>query len=119
MNRLSLNPQKTKYIIIKAPRAKCDLTGLNISINGMPLSRVGTECKERSTKFLGVYIDDTLNWKSHVEYINNKISKSLFIIKRANHLLSTECFRTLYFALIHPYRPRDRSNLFNKNGQKV
>ena len=102
-NLLSLNPQKTKYIVIKAPRVKCDLTGLNISINGTPLSRVGTGCAEQSTKFLGVHIDDTLSWKSHMDYINKKISKSLYIIRQASRLLSTECLRTLYFALIHPY----------------
>ena len=47
-------------------------------------------------------IDDKLSWKSYVEYISNTISKSLFIIKQANHLLSTECLSTLYFALTHP-----------------
>lgn len=100
---ITKSTQKNKYIIIKAPQIKCKFTGLNIYINGTSLSRVGTGCEEKSTKFLGVHIDDTLCWKSHVDYINKKISKSLFIIKQASHLLSTECLRTLYFALIHPY----------------
>ena len=31
----------------------------------------------KSTKFLGVIIDDKLKWKEHLQYIKNKISKSI------------------------------------------
>ena len=35
-NRLSLNPQKTKFIIIKPSKAKFEFSGLNLLINGIP-----------------------------------------------------------------------------------
>ena len=51
-NRLSLNPTKTKFIIIKAPNQKCDCTGLSIKINGTPLIQIANNLEEKSTKFL-------------------------------------------------------------------
>jgi len=50
-----LYPLKTKYIIITAPRANYDLTGLNISINGTPLNRVAYDVRKEIQNFL-VYI---------------------------------------------------------------
>ena len=40
-NKLSLNAGKTKYIVIREPYDKSDITGLSISINGVPLSQIG------------------------------------------------------------------------------
>ena len=36
----------------------------------------------KSTKFLGVVIDDRLLWQEHVAYLENKLKSSLFVIKQ-------------------------------------
>ena len=38
-------------------------------------------------KYLGLLLDHTLSWKDHVEYIGNKISKRLGILRRARQVL--------------------------------
>jgi len=85
-NRLSLNPQKTKFIIIKPSKAKFEFSGLNLLINGTPLERIGKEYKEESTQFLGVLFDESLTWKHHINHINKTISKSLFAIKQVRNI---------------------------------
>ena len=40
------------------------------------------------TKFLGVIIDDQLNWQSHMKQIVTKLHKNYYIIKKASRLLS-------------------------------
>ena len=102
-NRLSLNSKKTKYIVIRSPFIKCDFSGLNLFINGASLSRIGKNLKEESTKFLGISIDEHLSWKYHIEQMNNKISRALFMLKQVKHVLPLKSLRTLYFALIHPH----------------
>ena len=102
-NRLSLNPQKTKFIIIKPSKDKLDLSGLKLLINGIPLGRIGIGFEEESSKFLGVILDESLTWKQHINYVNKKISKSLFAIKQVKNILNTDSLKTLYFALIQPH----------------
>ena len=55
------------------------------------------------TKFLGVYIDQHLTWKTHVNFIAAKISKSVGLLYKAKHYLHSKSFLTLYYALIYPY----------------
>ena len=55
-NKLSLNAGKTKYIIIKPRQRHCDISGRNISINNVSLTRIGNNCPETSTKHLGKYL---------------------------------------------------------------
>ena len=102
-NRLSLNAKKTKYIITRSPHNKCDFSDQNLYINNVALTRVGNNCDEESTKFLGVYIDEFLTWKHHVKHVNNKISRSLFMIKKVKNILPQNCLLTLYFSMVHPY----------------
>jgi hypothetical protein len=102
-NQLSLNANKTKYILIRPKQSHCNLEGLNLMINGNALQRVGDGCHESSTKFLGIYLDEFLTWKHHIKNVKNKISRALFAIKQVKHVLPYDILRTLYLALIHPH----------------
>ena len=102
-NRLSLNAKKTKYLVIKSPQQQCDLSNLYITINEINLERIGKDCKEQSTKFLGVYIDENLSWKAQISHMNIQISRSLYMLKQVKHCLPMESLRTLYYTLIHPH----------------
>ena len=95
--------KKTKYIVIREPYDKSDITGLSLLINGVPLNQIGNAYGEKSTKFLGIYIDEFLTWNHHLTHINNKISRALFMIRQAKHFLPVASLRTLYFAMIHPH----------------
>ena len=53
-NRLSLNPNKTKYIVLRTPHQRCDITNHSIIINGTPLGQIGQSIDEPCTQFLGV-----------------------------------------------------------------
>lgn len=102
-NRLSLNPNKTKYIVFKAGNRTCDYKGLNVIINDTTLQQVGSMFINKTTKFLGIYVDESLSWKYQLMHINNKISRSLYGIKQVKHFLPYASLKTLYSALIHPY----------------
>ena len=42
------------------------------------------------TKFLGIYIDDKLNWKYHINTVRSKLSKVAAIIYRASCLINQD-----------------------------
>jgi len=102
-NRLSLNPTKTKYIIIRPHQQQCNFTGLNVAINSTILKRIGNDCEEKSVTFLGIFIDENLSWKYHMAHVNKRISSALFSIKQVKNILPKDCLRALYFALIHSH----------------
>ena len=54
-------------------------------------------------KFLGVIVDQHLNWKDHISMISQKISKSCGIIYRIRNTLDIKSKRLIYYSLIHPY----------------
>ena len=102
-NKLCLNPTKTKYIVIKPNNHICHYDNLSIMINGTKLSQIGNQFDEQSTTFLGVYIDESLSWKHHINHINKKISRALFCIKQVKNFLPTNTLKILYYCRINPY----------------
>ena len=63
------------------------------------------EALQRVTKakFLGVIVDQHLNWKDHISMISHKISKSCGIISRIQNTLDIKSKKMIYYSLIHPY----------------
>ena len=61
-NKLSLNFDKTHYIFFRSIR-KCPVKIKHLKIDNEILMHV------KDTKFLGVIIDEHLNWASHIETI--------------------------------------------------
>jgi len=80
-NRLSINANKTKYIVIRPPSLRGDLSNENIFIGETKLCRICDDCYETSVQFLGILIDENLTWKHHLSHLNKKISRALFSIK--------------------------------------
>ena len=55
------------------------------------------------TKFLGILIDEGLNWKEHINLIKSKLSKTVSIVGRCNNILDKEALYILYCTLFLPY----------------
>jgi hypothetical protein len=72
-NKLSINIQKSSYMIFKT-RQKRYIPEFSIEINNTKIKRVN------EVVFLGVVLDENLSWKRHISHISRKISKSIGII---------------------------------------
>ena len=48
--------------------------------------------QEKETVFLGVIMDEHLNWKSEISHVANKVSKSTGIIRKSSFYLCTKSF---------------------------
>ncbi len=53
--------------------------------------------------FLGVIIDHKLCWKSHINHVKTKMSKSIAILNRIKQILNEKTLYILYCAVIVPY----------------
>ena len=95
VNKLSLNISKTHYIIFT--RQKAHASDISINVKNVAIDRVS------HTKFLGVVIDEKLNWKYHIDHIRKKLSKCTGILIKARKYLPKECLRNLYFTFAYPY----------------
>src|SRR5688572_15107072 len=96
-NKLSLNLDKTNYILFRSHRKLSSINSYTLCIDGYPITQV------TSSKFLGVILDQHLSWKDHIEAISSKIAKNVGILKRASNLLPPHVRLTLYYTLIYPY----------------
>ena len=93
-NRISLNYDKTKFIIFTYGRA-INFPLIQIAGNGIDqVSKI---------KFLGLIVDYNLSFKDHISYIGSKISKSIGIFYKIRDFLPTHILRNLYYSFIHPY----------------
>ena len=96
-NKLTLNLDKTNYIIFRAYKKALPISYPNLCIMGTPITQV------QSSKFLGVYVDQHLSWKEHISNISTKIAKNLGILTRISRILPPQTRTALYYTLIHPY----------------
>ena len=96
-NRLSLNLKKKNKLIVFKPCQKRTNQTIQLLINSPKIDQV------KETVFLGVIMDENLNWKSEISHVANKVSKCTGIIRKSSFYLSTKTLRTLYFSLVYPY----------------
>ena len=90
-NKLSLNYSKTKYFLIK-PFAKVSYTDeYSVSIRGIQLGNC------HLAKYLGVIIDENLNWKPYVLYLQKKLFAAAGIIAKMHYYLKEKNLVALYY----------------------
>ena len=87
VNQLSLNINKTSYIIFSIK--KSTLVDASLSINGKAIKQI------EYVKFLGIILDKNMSWSQHIHYIRGKISKGIGILCRARKIFKTEIFTNI------------------------
>ena len=92
--KFSLNVVKSNFLIIR-PHKNNRI--VNLKINDENLKQ------ETSSKYLGVLIDDELNWKHHINQLNTKISKSIGILYKLRHVIPKSTLVTLYNSFIQSH----------------
>ena len=115
-NKLGVNILKTKYLIFRMKSKKIEPNVPNVLYNenepGQPFdntlvtvlerfhdNHASTEC--RAYKYLGIYLDEYLTLDAHTTHIISKLSRSLYCIKQAKHIIPLSGMNALYQSLIH------------------
>ena len=80
-----------------------EIDGIQHPENIYPVQYVNKNSPIPAIKFLGVYLDQNLNFKYHINQINSRISKSLFSIRRVKNVLTPVALKSLYYSLIHSH----------------
>lgn len=79
INKLQLNVNKTKVMLVRGVRKKVTESNLKIKLSNTVLKVVS------EIKYLGVIIDKNLNFSAHVNYLGSKIGSKLGILRRSRH----------------------------------
>ena len=94
-NKLSVNYSKTSYMIISNKSLKPSLFKLILNDNNIkPLKHV---------KYLGVLLDNKLNWKAHISNLRSKLSKISVVFYKLRYFVPFRCLRTVYFSLVQSH----------------
>ena len=98
-NKLSLNVDKTKWLLFHplSKRQSLSQTLCYLLIENIHIKR------EYVTIFLGIFIDENLSWKQHIDIVSSKISKSIAILSKSRDVLSKQCIKQLYISFIRNY----------------
>ena len=70
-NKLSLNLKKTNYILFCK---KYHAHNYKLSLDNTYIDEV------KSVKFLGIYIDSCMNWKTHTKHVEKKLAAGLYVL---------------------------------------
>ena len=81
-NKLSLNFDKTNYMIINKHPAKSVDLDFNLGINGVSLERV------HSVKYLGVVIDDKSSWAERLKHLFLQLARHSGIFYRLQNVIT-------------------------------
>ena len=95
-NKLCFNTDKTNYVIFRTPQ-KIITHDLKLYINCYSIKQTSY------VKYLGIYIDCHLNWKTQIHNISKKIQRSIGILSKLRYYVTFNILLQLYYSLIYPF----------------
>ena len=98
-NKLAVNAKKTRYIVIASPNK------LTNGLDHDPVINIHNQSIEtmHCYKYLGIEIDESLNWQVHVEIICKKVSAGLGALKRIRDFVPHRILLKIYDILVSRY----------------
>ena len=95
-NKLSLNVSKTKFMIFRFPQRKLKLQ-IDLQIANTPIEKVS------AFDFLGLTVNENLNWNNHICKISTKLSKIIGILKRLHSILPRPQLLLIAYIILFSY----------------
>ena len=57
----------------------------------------------QKVKYLGVRVDNSLDWREQIKLISSKVSKALDLLKHAKNFLPESPLKSLYLSIVEPH----------------
>ena len=96
-NKLHINEDKVFYIHFKPKNNNTNFNNCNLKLCNKNIKQVKT------TKFLGVIIDEKLSWVPHIEYLTNKLKSCTGIINRIRDNIPSSMHKSIYHTLFESH----------------
>ena len=96
---LHINIKKCCFIHFRPSRAKEEVENDEniLTLNNVVIKKV------QEAKFLGVIIDDQLNWKTHTQSLNSKLKCEVGKLCRIRHIVPKKYYKDLYHTLFESH----------------
>lgn len=105
-NLLTLNVSKTKYLTFGIKNHLLPTEQLNVRIhNCLSCTNNTSSCscpalsKSSNIKYLGLFLEQTLNWKEHINLLSGRIRKLIYVFKQLRHSGDATTLQTVYSSL--------------------
>ena len=93
-NKLTLNLSKTECILFQKNGQRQSIT---LEINNIQITNT------KDVKFLGMWINEYLNWQSHITKLTLKLTRNLNLLKYSQKLMPTNTKKLVYHAHIRSH----------------
>ena len=95
-NKLALNVEKTNFVVFHSPAKK---------LTELVILKFGRKKITRAShlKFLGVLLDETLSWRSHLVELSRRLARSVSIFYKLRHYVPLDTLISIYYALFYPF----------------
>ena len=84
-------------MIISCNKKKIDTNEFNVSISGNVI------VKFDYVKYLGVFLDNRLSWKIHINKLSKKLSRACGMVCKLRHFVSLSSLKLVYYGLFHSH----------------
>lgn len=95
-NKLTINTNKSHYVIFHRKQRPVPEISSSILVDGKVVERTF------QVKFLGVQLDEHLDWRKHTGHIIRKLAKYVPILYRIRNNLTEKSLKLIYNSLIYP-----------------
>ena len=94
-NRLSLNVDKTEFIIFRPSNIEYDR--IVLKLNNQEIH------ESNKIKYLGLLLDPKLSWNVHITELCKKLSRSVGMLYKIRNMCPDHILKSLYFSLFHSH----------------
>ena len=98
INKLTLNVQKTEYMLIGSRQELSQ-------VKSDPDLHIGSEgiIRVSSTKTLGVLVHENITWGNHINYVVRITAKGIGLLRRSKDMLDSNTLKPIYSAVVLPH----------------
>ena len=94
-NKLTVNAKKTQFSIFTQPNQNVPQVLNSIKVLGKLIKR------SDSAKYLGIHLDDKLKWKTHIEELAGRLTKTIQAFKIVKNYINDKHKLSFYYAYIY------------------
>ena len=98
INKLSIHPEKTEFMVIDHPRRQSKLPELQpFYLDNIRIKQV------HKTKYLGLTVDDKLSWNEQYKSAKGKVAGGLASLRKLKNILPQSQWLNVYQALVESH----------------